>query len=49
MERMRKESHEVARGRSARTPLWIFAGVWAVVWGVAAVIATALLLVWFLA
>ena len=43
------EAHEVARGRSERTPLWLFAGVGAVVWGVAGIVAVALLLVWLLA
>jgi hypothetical protein len=44
-----KPTHEAARGRSPRTPLWIVSGVALVVWGVAGLITCVALLIWYLA
>jgi hypothetical protein len=43
------EARELARGRAARTPFELIVAVAVVVWSVAALIAGAVLLVWWLA
>jgi hypothetical protein len=40
--------HKVARGRWAGTPFAVIATVAAVLWGIAAIVAVALVLVWWL-
>jgi hypothetical protein len=47
--RAASEVRTVARGRAARTPFVAMAGVAAVVWVVAGLIALAVLLIWLLA